>query len=142
MEAFDQNQGLIVYKTKLVGLRSGILKIWEPHDYAFVFLNRKFIDTICRNGGKWEVNLSKTNVDTGRFELSETGDTYFDMSGYSKGVLYVNGHNLGRYWNIGPQQRLYCPAVFLKKGENEILVFDIHQLRVASVKSFHSLTED
>jgi hypothetical protein len=64
------------------------------------------------------------------------------MSAYSKGVLYVNGHNLGRFWKIGPQQRLYCPAGFLKKGRNEILVFDLHQIQPASIKSFHALTED
>jgi len=39
----------------------------------------------------------------------------------------VNGHNLGRFWNIGPQQKLYCPASWLKKGTNEIIVFDLHQ---------------
>lgn len=213
MEAFNQNQGLIIYKTRLIGHKSGTLKIWEPHDYALVFLNGKFIDTIYRDGGKWEVSLPKTNVDTpeleivveamghinfaqfmidrkgitdrvtlngmtlmnwqtklismdenfiktkrpnvkievdndkpcnffeGSFELSETGDTYFDMSGYSKGILYVNGHNLERYWNIGPQQRLYCPAGFLKKGKNEILVFDLHQLAVAELKTFSALND-
>jgi beta-galactosidase len=37
----------------------------------------------------------------------------------------VNGHNLGRFWKIGPQTRLYCPAPFLKAGKNEIIVFDM-----------------
>jgi beta-galactosidase len=211
MEAFDQNQGLILYKTKLVGHKSGKLKIWEPHDYALVFLNGKFIDTIYRDGGNWEVDLPVTTIEnpeleilvegmghinyaqfmidrkgitdrvtlngmtlmnwqtyllpmdenfiktlkpgltpinqedrpcnffSGIFNLSETGDTYFDVSGYLKGVLYVNGHNLGRYWNIGPQQRLFCPASFLKKGANEIVVFDLHQMQPGAIKSFPSL---
>jgi beta-galactosidase len=64
---------------------------------------------------------------SGKFDLAVTGDVYFDMSGYSKGIVYVNGHNLGRYWSIGPQKRLYCPGVWLKKGENEIIVFDLHR---------------
>jgi hypothetical protein len=42
-------------------------------------------------------------------------------------MVYVNGHNLGRYWNIGPQQRLYCPASWLKKNNNEIIVVDLLQ---------------
>ena len=48
------------------------------------------------------------------------------MSKYEKGMVWVNGHNLGRYWKIGPQQRLYCPAPWLKKDANEIIVLDQH----------------
>lgn len=62
----------------------------------------------------------------GFFKLNKTGDTFLDMSKWQKGVVWVNGHNLGRYWNVGPQQRLYCPAPWLKKGENEIIVFELH----------------
>ena len=42
-----------------------------------------------------------------------------------KGLVYVNGHGIGRIWEIGPQQTLYVPGTWLKKGENEVLVFDI-----------------
>jgi beta-galactosidase GanA len=61
------------------------------------------------------------------------------MSNYSKGILYVNGHNLGRYWNIGPQQRLYCPAAWLKKGRNELLVFDLFQAEEKPVSGFKNM---
>jgi beta-galactosidase len=67
------------------------------------------------------------------FNLDEIGDTYFDLSAFSKGIVYINGHNLGRYWKVGPQHRLYCPASWLKKGENEIILFDLHQLTEASI---------
>lgn len=63
----------------------------------------------------------------GRFMLNQVADTYFDMTSYQKGYVWVNGHNLGRYWNIGPQQRLYCPAPWLRPGANEIIVLDLHQ---------------
>ncbi|HBE43777.1 MAG TPA: beta-galactosidase, partial [Bacteroidales bacterium] len=63
----------------------------------------------------------------GNFSLAITGDTYFDVSAYKKGVVWVNGHNLGRYWDIGPQRRLYCPKSFLRMGLNEIIIFDLHQ---------------
>ena len=47
------------------------------------------------------------------------------MAGWTKGIVWVNGKNLGRYWNAGPQQKLYLPGVWLRKGENEIVVFDL-----------------
>ena len=79
------------------------------------------------------------NFFRGRFELEETGDTYLDMTGWKKGVVWVNGHNLGRFWDIGPQKRLYCPAPFLKRGRNELVVFDLHVLRAAPVRGFTTL---
>jgi beta-galactosidase len=54
----------------------------------------------------------------------------------------VNGHNLGRYWAIGPQQRLYCPAPFLKAGKNEIIVFEMLGSAPAPLRGMKSLKED
>ena len=79
------------------------------------------------------------NFFRGRFELTAVGDTYLDMSGWKKGVVWVNGRNLGRYWEIGPQKRLFCPAPFLKAGTNEIVVFDLLALRPAPVAGFKDL---
>jgi beta-galactosidase len=193
-EYYGQDYGMMVYKTKLIGHKNGKLTIWEPHDYALVFLNGKFIDTVFRDGGKWTVDLPKTDVKDpvleilvegmgrinfaqfmidrkgitdrvtlngmtltnwevyplpfdekfveeirpsvidadrkgnffrGSFELNTVGDSFLDLSQFKKGMVWVNGHNLGRYWYIGPQQRLYCPGPWLKKGTNEILVFDL-----------------
>lgn len=60
------------------------------------------------------------------FNLDKVGDTFLDMQdGWKKGVVWVNGRNLGRYWEIGAQQTLYCPAPFMKKGENEIVIFEV-----------------
>lgn len=75
----------------------------------------------------------------GSFQLEEAADTYFDLSKYEKGLVWVNGHNLGRYWKIGPQTRLYCPGVWLKRGLNEITVFDLHQLTPAPIPGFAEL---
>ena len=61
----------------------------------------------------------------GTFRLSKTGDTFINMETWGKGQVYVNGHALGRFWSIGPQQTLYCPGCWLKKGENEIVVLDV-----------------
>jgi beta-galactosidase len=73
------------------------------------------------------------------FELDATGDTYFDMSGWTKGVVWVNGHNLGRYWHIGPQKRLFCPAPWLKRGENVVTIFDLHQTDAKPVELMRTL---
>lgn len=59
------------------------------------------------------------------FKLKKTGDTFLDMSAWGKGFVWVNGHCLGRFWQVGPQQTLYCPGCWLKKGDNEIIVMDI-----------------
>lgn len=60
------------------------------------------------------------------FKTESPKDTYINMyKGWKKGVVWVNGHNLGRYWFIGSQQTLYCPASFLKQGDNEIVVLEL-----------------
>ncbi|MDE6099347.1 MAG: beta-galactosidase [Muribaculaceae bacterium] len=61
----------------------------------------------------------------GTFTVDKPGDTFLDFETWGKGLVYVNGHALGRIWEIGPQQTLYMPGCWLKKGENEIVVFDI-----------------
>lgn len=60
------------------------------------------------------------------FSLEQTGDTFIDMSGWTKGSVFANDFNIGRYWNIGPQKRLYIPAPLLRKGSNSIIVFELH----------------
>jgi len=61
-----------------------------------------------------------------KFELvtKELSDTYLDMDGWGKGCVFVNGFNLGRFWEVGPQKHLYLPAPLLKEGKNEIIIFE------------------
>ena len=61
----------------------------------------------------------------GYFNLKKVGDTFLNMETWGKGLVYVNGHALGRFWNIGPQQTLYLPGCWLKKGQNEVIVLDV-----------------
>ena len=70
-------------------------------------------------------NSSKAGVYIGSFILKKVGDTFINLERWGKGQVYVNGHALGRFWSIGPQQSLYCPGCWLKKGKNEIVVFDV-----------------
>jgi len=71
------------------------------------------------------VSNSNPTFKKGIFNLQKVADTYLDLSKWGKGVVWVNGHNLGRYWNVGPEQTLYLPAEWLKKGTNEIIVFEL-----------------
>ena len=47
------------------------------------------------------------------------------MRQWGKGCVWINGHNLGKYWKIGPQQTIFVPAEWLKKGQNEIIIFEL-----------------
>ncbi|XP_036884950.1 beta-galactosidase-1-like protein 2 isoform X1 [Sturnira hondurensis] len=51
-------------------------------------------------------------------------DTFMKLEGWEKGVAFINGQNLGRYWNIGPQETLYLPGAWLDQGINQVLVFE------------------
>ncbi len=62
----------------------------------------------------------------GKIEITdEPCDTFLRLDGFTKGFVMVNGTNVGRYYNeAGPQKTLYIPAPFLKKGTNDIIVFE------------------
>jgi len=68
------------------------------------------------------------------FNVDEVADTFVELDGWVKGVVWINGFNIGRYWNIGPQRTLYVPAPLLRKGENEIIIFEVHEPQNLTVK--------
>ena len=207
-ESYGQNQGLVLYRTKLVGPKSGRLVITELHDYANVFLEGRLVGTLDRRLGEKAIDLPPTGGPTpvldilvegmghinfaqemidrkgitdrvslsgitlmnwdvfllpladawvtalpagppggarpgvffrGSFTLERPADTFLDMTGYRKGVVWVNGHSLGRCWDIGPQKRLYCPAPWLRAGTNDVVVFDLHQTDSAPLRGATTL---
>jgi beta-galactosidase len=71
--------------------------------------------------------------------IETPGDVYIDLSAWNKGYLWINGRLLGRYWHIGPQQRLFCPGPWLRAGDNELLVLDLHRQVPAIVTAAESL---
>ncbi|EJX01097.1 glycosyl hydrolase family 35 [gut metagenome] len=72
----------------------------------------------------------------GTFQLEETGDTFIDMETWGKGIIFINGIHIGRYWQVGPQQTLYIPGVWLKKGENKIVIFEqLNETPMTSVRT-------
>ena len=58
-------------------------------------------------------------------KVGQPGDCFLDMRPWGKGFAWVNGHNLGRYWDIGPQQTMYVPGPWLKPGDNEVVILDL-----------------
>lgn len=69
--------------------------------------------------------LTKAGYYRGHFTLRKPGDTFLNMEAFGKGQVYVNGHAIGRFWNIGPQQTLYLPGCWLKQGRNKVIVLDV-----------------
>lgn len=69
-------------------------------------------------------DMEKPNCFKFTINLKPQNDTYLKLEGFVRGAAYINGFNLGRYWNVGPQRTLYVPKSLLKDGENEIMVFE------------------
>jgi beta-galactosidase len=196
MEHYDQNLGYILYRTRIVGNKSGLLSLKSIKDYVQVYVNGQFLGRLDRrfkgNGlsipetagaaptldlfveALGRVNFGPDLLDRkgiedyaaigssvlmdwdvfnlpldqaymaglefkekksarapaffkGEFELTEAGDTFLDLSRWKKGVVWVNGRNLGRYWDAGPQRDLFLPGCWLSKGKNEVIVFDLER---------------
>jgi len=102
------------------------LKNWEVFNLEdtpefYESMEYKPLDTFTPSeNGRLPIGVYK-----GTFNVSKPSDTFLNFETWGKGLVYVNGHPLGRIWEIGPQQTLYMPGCWLKKGKNEIMVFDI-----------------
>ena len=102
------------------------LKDWRMRRIADDYQTARRAMTTPRNDVALASNTPSTiGYYKATFKLKKTGDTFLNMETWGKGQVYVNGHALGRFWSIGPQQTLYCPGCWLKKGENEIVVLDV-----------------
>ena len=73
----------------------------------------------------------------GTFKLDKVTDTYLDTSALTKGFVWLNGHNLGRTWNIGPQLSIFVPAPWLREGTNEVVIFDYADLPATSLRGLN-----
>lgn len=196
MEAYDQGQGYIVYRTTLPAGEACKLEAKEVRDFAWVFVGGKQVGVMDRRNRTFTVSIPKrtkseildillvpmgrinfgvevhdrkglhspVSITTGskteelknwniynldfpkeyfsslkwqkgktaapafwqsEFTLTSTGDVFLDVSTWGKGVVWINGHCLGRFWNIGPTQTMYIPGPWLKKGVNKVIVLDV-----------------
>lgn len=110
----DNKKGI----TGSVSFNQAEIKGWQMYKLPFAAVNQVKFGGVAKASGA-------PMLQKGTFSLNTVKDTYFDMSNWGKGVVWINGHNLGRYWRVGPQQTLYVPAEWLKKGINEVVVFDL-----------------
>lgn len=144
LEILVENLGRINFGPYLLENKKGItsrvllggkeLKGWEM--YSLPFNNVPVV-----KAGKFAVN--EPVLKEGSFKLNAVGDTYLDMSQWGKGVVWVNGHNLGRYWEVGPQQTVFVPAEWLKAGENSIAVLELIKPEVQVVKGIdHAILDE
>lgn len=129
LEILVENMGRINYGADIVHNVKGIIspvKIngievsgnWEMLPLPF--------DTFPKLSDKMKNIASHSPVvQEAEFILNETGDTFLDMRKLGKGIVFINGKNIGRYWSkVGPQQTLYIPGAWLKKGSNKIQIFE------------------
>jgi len=128
LDILVENMGRINFGPNLLKNNKGIvgtvllgnteLKGWQMFSLPF---NK--IQAVVFSGNKKTTDAPV--IKKGVFSLAETGDTYLDMSSWGKGCVWINGHHLGRYWEIGPQQTIYVPVEWLRKGNNEIEVLEL-----------------
>jgi beta-galactosidase len=128
LDVLVENLGRINFGPNLLKNKKGItgsvllagkeLKNWKVYGMPFNDITKISLKAGVHNAGQ-------PVVKSGSFKLSQVADTYLDMSKWGKGIVWINGHNLGRYWYIGPQQTLYVPAEWLKKGGNDVTVLEL-----------------
>ena len=127
IDVLVENTGRINFSTEIRGERAGILggvrlngqslNHWENVPMPF----SEVPATGFAKGGCDGPCLYR-----GSFEIAKPGDTFLNTAKLGKGVVWVNGHLLGRYWNVGPMASLYLPGAWLKAASNEITVLDLN----------------
>jgi beta-galactosidase len=143
LDILVENHGRLNFTPELAYDRKGITKqvvsnTGELNDWEIYPLPLNNLSALHFTKAKKLGRMSGPTFFRGSFRLAELGDTFIDTRGWGKGVVFVNGHNLGRYWRIGPQKALYCPGSWLQKGNNEIIVFELEhaptQVRMAGLE--------
>lgn len=134
-----ENQGRVNYGYKFnnpsqaKGIRGGVMQDIHFHQgyrhYPLTFAPEQ-IEKIDFTAGE---NPQQPSFYAADFTLEEVADTFVDCSAYGKGVVLVNGFNLGRYWSKGPIHSLYCPKDFLKVGANQIVIFETEGVELTTV---------
>lgn len=128
LDLLVENMGRINYGAEIVNSTKGIVSPVLINDFEITG-NWKMYRIPLSEAPALAKHASKNTPGlpvfyTSTFDVSQPGDTFLDMQGWGKGIVFVNGHHLGRYWKVGPQQTLYLPGCWLKKGKNEIVIFE------------------
>lgn len=134
LQILVENMGRINYGSEIVHNKKGIIspvkiagmEITGSWNMVQLPMSEAPVPANLRDNTSAEAGKLKNApvVYEGTFNLDKTGDTFIDMENWGKGIIFINGINIGRYWQVGPQQTLYIPGVWLKKGENKIVIFE------------------
>jgi beta-galactosidase len=128
LDILVENMGRINYGAEIPNNKKGIISPVTINDfeisgnwemYKIPMDNAPDITAISKSA-----QAGRPAIYAGSFNIEKPGDVFLDMHGWGKGIVFVNGHNLGRYWKIGPQQTLYLPGCWIKKGKNEVTIFE------------------
>ena len=126
LDLLVENNGRVNFALPLRGERKGITKSVRLGDRELTGWDVFTLPMSSTPAPKWTTAAPEGPAFyRGTFRVDTTGDTFLDMRGWGKGEVWINGHALGRYWTIGPQQTLYVPGPWLKRGMNEIVVYDL-----------------
>lgn len=130
LEILMENMGRVNYSYKLERQRKGIDAAVVINDHQRYGWDMTCIDEDAmravaeRTRGQDTARTGRPNVHTYAFDVNEKADTFLELPGWGKGTVFLNGFTLGRFWEIGPQKRLYIPAPLLREGENELLIVE------------------
>lgn len=124
-----ENVGRVNYGSDILNNHKGITDKVTFNDTELTGWTTSSLPLYKANVGLYQFTKKKIEnqpaFHRGYFNITETGDCFVSTKGWGKGAVWINGHSLGKFWNIGPQQTLYLPAPWLKEGRNEIVVFEM-----------------
>ncbi|MDN4523879.1 glycoside hydrolase family 35 protein [Fictibacillus fluitans] len=128
LEILVENMGRVNYGNNLKDPKGITQGIWLNNQYIYNWEITSFEPEMFLGNTKEYKGMPDERyprVFKGTFTADTVGDTFVSLSEWTKGNVFVNGFNLGRYWSEGPQETLYLPGPLLKNGENEIVVLEL-----------------
>ncbi|WP_374583613.1 beta-galactosidase family protein [Pseudoduganella sp.] len=134
LDVLVENMGRINFGPQLADERKGLVRQASLGGKALLDWEVYTLPLADLSGLRFRRGVPERSAPTfwrGSFRVDGKGGTFLDTRGLGKGHVWVNGHHLGRYWRVGPQQGLFLPAPWLREGDNEVIVLDLDGAREA-----------
>ncbi|MGC9198187.1 MAG: glycoside hydrolase family 35 protein [Acidobacteriaceae bacterium] len=136
LDLLVENSGRINFTARIRGERTGILgevslngKLLQGWQIMPLPLDEPPHSGYAKHGCKLGPCFYRGSV-----RLSSVADTYLNTAALGKGVVWVNGHLLGRFWDVGPMGTLYLPGAWLHPGSNSVVVMDWNGENAARIR--------
>ncbi|WP_347551381.1 beta-galactosidase [Pseudalkalibacillus hwajinpoensis] len=135
LELLVENMGRANYGEHLADRKGITHNIWLGGQYFFNWKMYAIELDVLPDNYQVEVETRFPKFFRGKFDADGTRDTFIDSKGFTKGNIFINGFNLGRYWNTaGPQQRIYLPGPLLKEKDNELVILELEHTDTREVQ--------